>query len=149
MKIEYARGRNARQCYEGLQEVCGERALPYHTVARWVKAFKEGQQNVTDMPQPGHPAIREEVVIDLLNCWGWEVLYHPPYSPDLSPCDYDLIPKMKEPLCGIRFRTVHDVLQATNRSLRNIQRLGSANSIQWLPYRWECMIHNGGGQWRI
>ena len=53
-KIECARVRNARQYYEGLQEACGERALPYHTVARWVKAFKEGRQNVTDVPQPGH-----------------------------------------------------------------------------------------------
>ena len=24
-------------------------------------------------------------VTDLLYCWGWEVLYHTPYSPDLSP----------------------------------------------------------------
>ena len=61
MKIECPGGRNARQCYEGLQEACGELALPYHTVARWVKAFKEARQNVTDMPRPGHPAVREDV----------------------------------------------------------------------------------------
>ena len=35
---------------------------------------------------------------------------------------------MKEPLHGTFFHTVHDVLQATNCSLGNIQRLGSANS---------------------
>ena len=40
LKIECARCHNARQCYEGLQEACGECALPYHTVAKWVKAFK-------------------------------------------------------------------------------------------------------------
>ena len=55
LKIECARGRNARQCYEGLQEACGECALPHRTVARWVIAFKGRRQNVTDMPQPGHP----------------------------------------------------------------------------------------------
>ncbi|PSN56149.1 hypothetical protein C0J52_03342, partial [Blattella germanica] len=74
-------------------------------------------------------------VTDLLLRWGWEVLYHPPYSPDLSPCDYDLFPKMKEPLRGRRFRTVEDVLQATDRSIRTIQRLGTANGIQRLPHR--------------
>ena len=105
---------------------------------------------MTDMPRPGHPAVREEDVqtvnaLLLADRWGWEVLYHSPYSPYLSPCDYDLIPKMKEQLCGTRFRTVHDNLHATDRSLRNIQRLGSANSIQWLPHHWECVIHNGGG----
>ena len=29
-----------------------------------------------------------------LQRWRWEVLPHLPYSPDLSPCDYDLIPKI-------------------------------------------------------
>jgi len=46
IKIECARGRTARQCHQGLQEACGESALPYRTVARWVKAFYEGRQAV-------------------------------------------------------------------------------------------------------
>ena len=81
LKIECARGRNARQCYERLQESCGEHALPYCTVARWFKAFK-ARQNVTDMPRPGHPAVRKEdvqtmIALVLADHWGWEVLYHP------------------------------------------------------------------------
>ena len=334
LKVECARGRNARQCYEGLQEACGDSALPYRTVAWWVKAFRDGRENVTDMPRPGRPAvsvddvhnvnalvladrnvtIRElandvglahstvlyilkkrlkmrkiaskwvphelteyqkwlrydaarthleryeregeaflrriitidetwakayepqlkrqsnewrhsgsprkatvrptgtnmktmliiaydwdglilrhvvpqrqtvtaeyyceflrthlraalrrkrrhflnnppiilhdnarphaaQVVTEFLNHLGWEVLYHPPYSPDISPCDYDLNPKMKTPLRGIRFRTVDDILQAVDRSLRNLQRLGTLNGIQRLPHRWERVLHNGG-----
>jgi len=31
-----------------------------------------------------------------------------------------LIPKMKEPLRGIRFRTVPEILQAVHRSIRTI-----------------------------
>ena len=31
----------------------------------------------------------------------------------LRPYDFHLIPKMKEPLRGIRFRTVPEILQAT------------------------------------
>ena len=38
-------------------------------------------------------AYKETCVGDLLRRWRWEVLEHPPYSPDLLPCDYDLIPK--------------------------------------------------------
>ncbi|PNF28776.1 hypothetical protein B7P43_G06466, partial [Cryptotermes secundus] len=60
---------------------------------------------------------------------GWEVLYHPPYSPDLSPCDFNLIPKMKEPLRAIRFRTVPDILQAVDRSIRTINTTGAAKGI--------------------
>ena len=71
------------------------------------------------------------------------VLYHPPpYSPDISPCDYDLIPKM--PMRGKRYHTIEDVKQAAQRSLRTINRLGSANGIQRLPRCWEHVVHNGG-----
>ena len=38
----------------------------------------------------------------------------------LSPCDFRLIPKKKEPLRGIRFRTVPEILQAVDRSIRAI-----------------------------
>ena len=61
IKIECARGRIARHCHQGLQEACGESALPYRTVARWVKAFNKGRQNVADMRWPGHPSVNEEV----------------------------------------------------------------------------------------
>ena len=44
-------------------------------------------------------------VRDLLRRWKWEVLEHPPYAPELKACDYDLIPKIKAPLRGHRFRT--------------------------------------------
>ena len=65
-----------------------------------------------------------------------------PYSPDISPCDYDLIPKM--PMRGKRYRTIEDVKQAAEHSLCTINRLGSANGIQQLLRRWEHVVHNGG-----
>ena len=68
----------------------------------------------------------------------------PPYSPDISPCDYDLIPKMKMPMRGKRYRTIEDVKQAAEHSLRTINRLDSANGIQRLLRRWEQVVHNGG-----
>ncbi|PSN40817.1 hypothetical protein C0J52_21988 [Blattella germanica] len=39
-----------------------------------------------------------EILKTRLQCCRWEVLNQsPPYSPDLSPCDFDLIPKLKVP----------------------------------------------------
>jgi len=64
-KIQCARGRTARQCHQDLQEACGEPALPYRTVARWVKVFNEGRQNVADMRRPGRPSVSEEEVCAL------------------------------------------------------------------------------------
>ena len=74
---------------------------------------------------------------DLYGCWGWEVLFHPPHSPDISPCDYNLIPKLKEPLHDIRFQTAPDILLAVGRSVRNIDRTGTATGIRRLPHRWQ------------
>ena len=35
-------------------------------------------------------------VMDLLLRWQWEILEQPPYSADMSPCDYDPFAKVKE-----------------------------------------------------
>jgi transposase len=44
-----------------------------------------------------------ETLKSVLRRCGWEVLRHPPYCPDLSPCDYDLILKLKHAWRGKRF----------------------------------------------
>jgi len=33
---------------------------------------------------------------NLLERWGWEILEHPPYSPDPAPSDFHLFPNMKK-----------------------------------------------------
>ena len=55
----------------------------------------------------------------------------------LSPCDFDLSPKMKEPLHGIRFRTVPEILQAVDHSIRTINTTDAAKGILRLPHRWQ------------
>ena len=62
----------------------------------------------------------------------------------LSPCDFDLIPKMKEPLRGIRFRTVPEILQAVDRCIRTINTKGAAKGILRLPHRWQRVVHIAG-----
>ena len=62
----------------------------------------------------------------------------------LSPCDFDLIPKMKEPLRGIRFRTVPEILQAVDRSIRTINTAGADKGILRLPHRWQRVVRNAG-----
>ena len=62
----------------------------------------------------------------------------------METCDFDLIPKMKEPLRGIRFRTVPEILQAEDRSIRTINTTDAAEVIIRLPYRWQRVVHNAG-----
>jgi len=51
---------------------------------------------------------------------------------------------MKELLRGIRFRTVPEILQAVDHSIRNINTTGAANVILRLPHRWQRVLHNAG-----
>ena len=41
-----------------------------------------------------------KVVTVLLSKYEWEVLPHAPYSPDMSPPESDLFPKLQEPMRG-------------------------------------------------
>ena len=51
---------------------------------------------------------------------------------------------MKETLRGIRFRTVPEILQAVDRSIRTINTTGAAEGILRLPHRWKRVVHNAG-----
>ena len=51
---------------------------------------------------------------------------------------------MKEPLRGIRFRTVPEILQAVDRSIRTINTTGAAKSILRLPHGWQRFVHKAG-----
>lgn len=55
------------------------------------------------------------IVTNLLYQWDWKVLEQPPYSHDMSPCDFDLFPNLKELLWGFQFSSV---LQAVGRLCR-------------------------------
>ena len=47
-----------------------------------------------------------------LACLGIQCLHHPPYSPDLAPFDYHLIPGLKNQLKGRHFSSDVEVIAA-------------------------------------
>ncbi|KAJ4443292.1 hypothetical protein ANN_04960 [Periplaneta americana] len=213
IKIEVARGRSAQESFQGLYEACGDPALPYRSVTRWVKAFREGRDAIQDNLRTGRPNVEDSTVQllaslldadrrwtarelaaevgvchklcstfcttfwvtaklqrvgysmkfprflqrhlrpalrrkrrhlvvqnpiilhdnarshtaaavkDLLRRWQWEILEHPPYSPDKSPCDYDLFAKVKELLRGTQYNTRDELIRAIGRSIWNIKKM--------------------------
>ncbi|PNF26745.1 hypothetical protein B7P43_G01627 [Cryptotermes secundus] len=58
--------------------------------------------------------------------------------------DFDLIPKMKEPLRGIHFISVPEILQAVDRYIRTFNTTGAAKGILRLPHRWQWVVHSTG-----
>ena len=83
-------------------------------------------------------------ITDLLRHWKWNILEHPPYSPYMSPCDYDLLDKVKEPLRGTRFITRDEFIRAIGRSVRNINKDGRVDGVLRLPNIWKNVISKDG-----
>jgi histone-lysine N-methyltransferase SETMAR len=55
------------------------------------------------------PANKAASVCQFLTPKNVTTLYHPPYSPDLSPPDYFLFPKLKIKLKGLHFAAVGEI----------------------------------------
>ena len=71
---------------------------------------------LNDNPSPH----KSKVVKELLEGYGWEMLDHPPYSPDLSPPDLDLFPKLKASLRGVRYDSLDELECAVNAEVQRI-----------------------------
>jgi histone-lysine N-methyltransferase SETMAR len=52
---------------------------------------------------PAHTALSIQEVLVKKNI---PILPHPPFSPDLAPCDFYLFPKLKSKLKGNYYRTI-------------------------------------------
>ena len=59
------------------------------------------------------PAHTSAVVTAKLVELGYELLPHPPYSPDVAPCDFFLFPNLKKSLAGQKFASNEEVIAAT------------------------------------
>ena len=60
-------------------------------------------------PQDNARVHSEQMSVPIaINC-GFELLPHPPYSPDVAPPDYNLIPEIKKGLRGKRFQSTDNV----------------------------------------
>ena len=65
-----------------------------HTCVHGIKLFHDNA-----------PAHKSTTVQEYLKESGLDVSNHPPYSTDLSPCDFWLFPRLKEMLAGHRFES--------------------------------------------
>ena len=70
---------------------------------------------------------------------------HPPYSPDLAPCDFFLFPHLKKHMQGIQFDTVEDAQREARRILRDTPEETYRRAItEELPKRWQWCIDAKG-----
>ncbi len=70
-------------------------------------------------------AHRSDLVQGYLRQVNWEPLKHPPYSPDLSPCDFFLFPKLKKATRGVWYWNLDELVITIEHELHAI------DSEQW------------------
>ena len=73
-----------------------------------------------------------------------QILLHPDYSPDFSPCDFWLFPTLKGMLTGRKFVRVHNMAKAVNSELRGIPSLDYHNAfVNWRTRLQQCVDTKG------
>jgi len=90
------------------------------------------------------PAHASRICCDTLEDIGAELLVHPPYSPDLAPCDFFLFPELKKYLRGRRFETDEEVNSTVTGALRVISKEGLWHVFETWQKRWDLCITSQG-----
>jgi hypothetical protein len=79
-----------------------------------------------------------------LNKFRWEVLQHPAYSPDLSPCDFHIFGPLKKELKGHRFQSDDEVKERVRDFFMQQPKSFYEKGIESLTQRWDLCLNNHG-----
>ena len=77
--------------------------------------FKSGQWHFQRDNAPVHNSI---LVTDYLSKMGIKTVPHPPYSPDLAPCNFWLFPKLR----GCRYETIEEMKEAVTKVIDTLKQ---------------------------
>lgn len=75
---------------------------------------------------------------------GWEVMSHPPYSPDLAPSDYHLFRSLQNSLDGKTFNDDDAVKSHLVQFFADKNQKFYERGIMKLPERWQMVIEQNG-----
>lgn len=90
--------------------------------------------------QDNAPAHKAAVAMAAIQETGFELLEHPPYSPDLAPSDFYLFPRLKEHLRGKKFDDDSEVMTAVEAFLEGQDKEFFSKGIMGLQKRWTKCI---------
>ena len=95
--------------------------------------------------QDNAPVHNSNPVTDYLTKMGIKTVPHPPYSPDLAPCDFWLFPKLKENLRGCHYETIEEMKEAERRVIDMLTQEDFHGAFQKLLEPYNKYIAAGGG----
>lgn len=89
-----------------------------------------------------HTAVR---TTEFIASEGVQLLSHPPYSPDLAPCDFFLFPHVKKQIRGTRYESPDDAVGAFTRAVEGINENVWIDVFrQWFDRMSKCILAQGG-----
>jgi hypothetical protein len=75
----------------------------------------------------------------------WEILPHPPHSPNLAPSDHHLFHSLSNNLRGVSFNNDAELQNWLDDFFTAVPADFFKRGIENLPQRWEAVVNNGGG----
>jgi len=85
-----------------------------------------------------------KITREKLKKFGWDVLPHPSYSPDIAPSDYHLFQSLQHFMADKDYKDKDDVNTAISDFFASKPKSFYRDGIQALPQRWETVIENDG-----
>ena len=84
-----------------------------------------------------------------LQRFGWETLQHPPYSPDLSPCDFHISGDLKKEVRGRLFHSDEEVQKCARLWMHQRAISFYKIGIDRIMSQWDKCINNSGNYFWI
>jgi len=104
---------------------------------KWAKGFILHHDNA-----PCHTSL---LVRQFLSYKNITACPHPPYSPDLAPCNFWLFPKVKMTMKAKGFESIQDIEAATTAQLKTCTKEDFQNCFRKWQERWDVCSKRGGG----
>ena len=94
--------------------------------------------------QDNAPAHRAQQAVQTTEQCGFEILPHPPYTPDLAPSDFFLFPNLKKSIKGHRFEDNEDAITAAEEWFEAQSDTFYSQGLLKVKERWEkCVTRQG------
>ena len=87
---------------------------------------------------------KSKLVTDFLKEKNISTWFHPPYSPDISPLDFNCFHPLKRQLKGKKFSNWDEFISALNNTVVELNRRNMVTGVQQLPQRWQRVIEQEG-----
>ena len=98
--------------------------------------FKSDQLHFHQDNAPVHNSL---LVTDYLTKIGIKTVPQPPYSPDLAPCDFWLLIKLR----GCRYETIEEMKEAVIKVIDTLTQEDFHGALQNLLERYKCIAAGG------